>query len=124
MNYGYAAATARRVWFVPNFVVWGLPVWGEVELLMIESVDGSKSIGYNAASLSDTAQQVDYADLTDHRGNQLPDSIPSPRVIVRPRGADAVFVTGSETDSSFKIAHDPDAGGPVTVDLLIVEMGN
>lgn len=64
-----------------------------------------------------------FSDLTDHRGNQLPSTIASPRVIIRPRSSDTAFVISEESETNFKIARDPDASGPVTVDLLVVEMG-
>ncbi|MEW5995225.1 MAG: hypothetical protein AB1744_12660 [Candidatus Zixiibacteriota bacterium] len=124
MSLGYATVTARRAWFVPGFVVWGLPVWAEVELLSIEQVGSDKTIGYNSLTMGETSQQVAFADLTDHRGNQLPTGIASPRVIVRSRGSDAAFVTGAETDSHFTIARDPASDRPVTVDLLIIELGD
>jgi hypothetical protein len=124
MTTGFERVTARRVWFVPSFVVWGLPVWEEVEFLTVEKVGSDESVLYGSLDIGGTAQQVTFSDLTDHRGNQLPSTIASPRVIVRPRSSDTAFVISEESETNFKIARDPDASGPVMVDLLVVEMGD
>lgn len=121
---GLEKVTSRRVWFVPNFVVWGLPVWKEIEFLAVEKVATDKAVFYGSLDIGDTAQQVSFSDLTDHRGNQLPSSIPSPRVLVRSKSQETAFVIGEESDASFKIARDPEASGPVTVDLVVIEMGD
>ena len=121
---GLEKVKSRRVWFIPNFIVWGLPVWGEIEFLAVEQVASDKAVFYGSLDIGDTAQQVAFSDLTDHRGNPLPSTISSPRVLVRLRSQEAVFVVGEESDTTFKIARDPDASGPVTVDLLVVEMGD
>lgn len=120
---GLEKVKSRRVWFVPNFVVWGLPVWAEIEFLAVEKVASDKAVFYGSLDIGDTSQQAAFSDLTDHRGNQLPSTISSPRVFVRLRSQEVVFVVGEESDTTFKIARDPDASGPVTVDLLVVEMG-
>ncbi len=121
---GLEKVKSRRVWFVPNFIVWGLPVWEEVEFLAVEKVDSNKAVLYGSSDIADTAQQVAFSDLTDYRGNQLPSTTSSPRVLIRPRSQEAAFVVGEESDATFKIARDPEVSGPVTVDLLVVEMGN
>lgn len=120
---GLERVKSHRVWFVPNLLVWGLPSWGGLELLILEQVDSELTIGYNSIGIGDTEQAVHFEDLTDHRGNSLPHSLSAPRVIVRSRTAASAFVVATESDTSFKIARDPDADGPVTVDLMVVEMG-
>jgi hypothetical protein len=112
------------MWFVPQFSAWGLSEWSEVEFLVAEEVESTTSILYGTIDIGDAVQQVTFEDLTDHRGNHLPVTIDSPRVIVRPRSVETAFVVGDESDQGFKIARDPDAAGPVTVDLLIIEMGS
>ena len=124
MTTGFERVTARRVWFVPSFVVWGLPVWEEVEFLIVEKVGSDEAVLYGSLDIGSTAQQVAFSDLTDHRGNQLPPAIASPRVIIRPRSSDTAFIISEESESTFKIARNPNASGPVTVDLLVVEMGD
>ncbi len=116
--------TARRAWFVPDFMVWGTAGPGQLEYLALEKVDSNLSIYFGAANLEDGPQVVSFSDLTDHRGNTLPTTIKSPRIFPRSKGTDTVFVVGTESTSNFQIARDPQATGPVTVDLLIVEMGD
>lgn len=113
----------RRMWFVPRLNVWGIAGWGEIDYLVIEHVDDTDSILFGTAGMGDSAQSVMFEELTDFRGNALPATIRNPRVLVRPRGEQTAFVVGDEWNSGFKIARQVDAGGPVTVDLLVIEMG-
>jgi hypothetical protein len=121
---GLEKVKSHRTWFVPNFVVWGPPVWSEIEFLALEIVGSDKNVFYGSADIGDPSQHVAFSELTDHRGNQLPASIASPRVLVRLKSEVSAFVIGDESSSSFKIARDPEASGSVTVDLIVVEMGD
>ena len=124
MSTGFERATAKRTWFVPDFSVWGVPSLGEHEYLALEQIDSTWSVLYGTASIGQSDQEVSFNQLTDHRGNALPNNLESPRVLVRPRNSSAVFVVGQEASDRFKIAHDSDIDGPVTVDLWIVELGD
>ena len=115
---------ARRIWFVPDLVVWGTPSLGEQDYLAVEVVDGVKSIYYGTAPLGQSDQEVLYSELTDHRGNHLPSELSSPRVFIRPKTTTSAFVVGQETSERFMVARDPEADGPVTVDLTVVEYGD
>jgi hypothetical protein len=121
---GLEKVKGHRTWLVPDFVVWGLPVWAEIELLAVEKAGSVSSVFYGAPEIGDPSQQVAFSDLSDHRGNQLPASISSPLVLVRPTSQDTAFVISGETDTTFKIARDPEASGPVTVDLMVLEIGD
>jgi hypothetical protein len=121
---GLAKVTAHRMWFVEDFTVWGLPGLGEVEYLTFESTGASGSVRYGSTDIGASAQVVPFAQLVDHRGNHLPASLESPRVFPRSKERSSVFVIGKESGESFKIGRDPGAAGPVTVDLLVVEMGD
>jgi len=123
MYTGLERVTARRVWFVPEFNIWGTAGWADFDLMVVENVDGVESILFDSISLGETTQEVAFAELTDFRGNSLPDTITNPRIIVRPRSEAGGFVVGEESDLKFKIARDSEAAGPVTVDLLVIEMG-
>lgn len=120
---GLDRAQTRRMWFVPEFEIWGLAEWGTADYLIVERVGAESTIGYGSHSLGGDAQAVAFEDLTDHRGNSLPTTIDAARVIVRPRSSQNVFVVGNESETGFKLARDSAAAGPVTADLLIVEMG-
>ena len=120
---GLERVKSRRVWFVPGFVVWGLSSAGEIAFITTESVGGTTSVLYGETSVGQADQEVLYKDLTDFRGNKLPDEIESPRVMPRSRSEHVTFVAEPETNSSFKIARDPEGPATVTVDLMIMEMG-
>ena len=124
MNIGLETLTARRAWFVPGFMVWGVAGPGELEYLALEQIGSNLSVYFGAATLDDGPQEVSFGDLTDHRGNNLPATIKAPRIFPRSKSTDTVFVIGSESNSSFQIARDQASTGPVPVDLLIVEMGD
>lgn len=115
---------ARRVWFVPEVEVWGLPASTTIEFLTLEQVESNKTVGYTEMGIGESAQLLSFSALIDHRGNSLPPTIQTPRVLVRSRGTESAFVVGQETDSAFKLARDPATSGPVTVDLLVIEMGS
>ncbi len=121
---GLESITAKRTWFVPDFAVWGEPSLGEHEYLSLEQVDSTWSVGYETTSIGQADQEVLFSQLTDHRGNQLPNNIESPRVFVRPRSASSVFVVGRESADRFKIAQGSSETGPTTVDLWVVEFGD
>ena len=121
---GLEQVAAHRIWFVPNFIVWGVPGLDDIELLVVEHTSSGDAVGFSSITVEGASQDVLYADLTDHRGNQLPASVSSPRVIPRTHEAKQAFVVGAESAASFRIARDPDAPGPLTADLLVVEMGD
>lgn len=114
---------ARRAWFVPGLVVYGMPATEASGYLVTQQGVAGRTVYYATADPGDGAQEVAYASLTDHRGNQLPAEINTPRVIVRPRSSAPVYIVREESDREFAIARDPSSSDPVTVDLLILEMG-
>ena len=121
---GLERIIAKRSWFVPDFAVWGEPSLAEHEYVSFELFDSAASVGYGTASIGQADQEVLFNQLTDHRGNQLPDTLEAPRVFVRPRTAAPVFVVGQESADRFKIAQGSSTTGPTTVDLWIVEFGD
>lgn len=116
--------TSRRIWYVPQFQVWGTSGWGELPLVTVEKTENSRTIFVTKIGLADSAQEVRFADLVDHRGNHLPSEIAAPHVIIRPRSQTPTFIVGSESRERFRIGRDQSASGPVQVDLLIIEMGD
>jgi hypothetical protein len=120
---GLEKIKSHRIWFVPDFVVWGMPGLGDVEYLATEVTPGASSVLFARTDIGDTGQRVMFSDLTDHRGNRLPDTISSPRVLPRPRATETAFIVGQEDANSFRVGRDSDGTEPITVDLLIIEMG-
>jgi hypothetical protein len=122
MSSGIYTVPSRRVWFVEGFLVWGLPGLGESEFLVSEAHNGVTSVLFGGATVGGPSQEVLFSQLSDHRGNVLPSAIDNPRIILRPKEPHTAFIVGKESESSFIIARDPTAAGPVTVDMLIVEL--
>ena len=121
---GLEKLKTRRAWLVPDFMVWGLPGLGDIEFLVVENIGSTRSVLFGATDVADAVQEVSYAELTDHRGNNLPETIKAPLVMPRSKTGEAVFVVGQEASNEFKIARTVSADGPVTADLLIMEMGH
>ena len=124
MMNGLSRVLNRRMWFVPDVNVWGLPGSGEIEFLMLEERGSSDNLFFGTTCIGGATQTVRFDQLTDHRGNLLPSTLSAPKVLPRSKDGTPVFVVGKESDRSFKLAHAPDAGTPATADLLIVEMGD
>lgn len=123
MNSTLANIKAKRTWLVHDLVVWGTGTSTALELLLAETPTVSGELYFNTAFLGDSAQSVEFGQLTDHRGNSLPATISQPHIIIRPRSTTAAYTIGRETDHGFRIARDSVSNGPAVVDLLIIEMG-
>lgn len=123
MSTAMAQVTARRVWFVPQFQVWGQSGLGDVNYLLLEQSGSTKQLFFCKQTLGQPAQAVRYDELTDHRGNMLPGQIEGARVIVRNRSNRLAWIVGNETGESFRIARDMSGSEPATVDLFVIEMG-
>lgn len=108
---------------MPNFVVWGDWSLASFLLLYTEMGETSKRVILAKNNLGGLDQTVNFSDLYDFRGNQLPQFITSPKVMVMPKNEVNCFVVGSETDTGFRIAKFSGAEKTGLVDLIIVEMG-
>ena len=114
---------SRRMWVIRDFSVSGLASDAELYYLIAEEVDSSTRLGFGLISAGDSSQGVNFADLTDFKGNSLPSTINSPRIIAVSRSEYNAFIVGNESNSGFKIARDANAPGPIEVDLFVFEMG-
>lgn len=114
----------RRMWVVRDVVVWGTAEDAEMHYLAVETVEGTNRMMFGRSTIGGAAQDILFKELIDHNGNALPDSIESPRVLVRPRSPYQAFLTGEESKIGFRIARDPAAPGPVSVDFFIYETGH
>jgi len=108
---------------VPNFVVWGDWSLASFLLLYTEMGETSKRVVLAKNNLGGLDQVVNFSDLYDFRGNQLPEVIGNPKVIVMPKDEVNCFVVGTETDTGFRIARFSGSERTGLVDLMIVEMG-
>jgi len=123
MNITLDYLRGRRTWVVPNFVVWGDWSLYSFFLFYTEMGASSKRIVFSKSTLGGLDQAVNFSSLFDFRGNQLPTTIKSPKVIVLPKNEVFCFVVGAETDTGFRIAKFSESSYTGLVDLMIVEMG-
>ncbi len=113
----------RRLWFVREYTVWGLADDAELLYLGLEQIDSTGRLMFGKSTIGGAAQNALFGDMVDFRGNRLPTSITSPRVVPRPRSPHAVYMIGEESDTGFRIARDPDSPGPIATDLFVFELG-
>jgi len=113
----------RRVWFIREYTVWGLADDTDLLYLGLENVDSTGRLMFGITPIGGEVQNISFGDLVDFRGNHLPSSIHSPRVIPRSRSAHSAYLVGDESDTGFRIARDPEASGPIVTDLLVFELG-
>jgi len=113
----------RRTWVVPNFVVWGDWSLASFLLLYTEMGETSKRVMLARNNLGGLDQSVAFETLCDFRGNQLPQIIDHPKVMVMPKNEVNCFVVGTETETGFRIARFSGSEKTGLVDLMIVEMG-
>ena len=123
MNITLDYLRGRRIWVVPNFVVWG--DWSLYSfLLLYTEVEGTtKRVVFGKSTLGGLDQTVEFSNLYDFRGNQLPSTIKDPKVLVLPKNEVSCFVVGSETTTGFRIGKLAESSGTGLVDLMVVEMG-
>jgi hypothetical protein len=123
MNITLDYLRGRRIWVVPNFVVWG--DWSLYSFLLFYTEIGatSKRVVFSKSTLGGLDQTVNFSSLYDFRGNQLPTTIANPKVIILPKNEILCLVVGAETDTGFRIAKLSESSGTGLVDLMIVEIG-
>lgn len=123
MNSTLAYLRGRRAWLVENYNVYGSDAELEIYSAICESINATEQIGFKRLGLGGWRQEVYFSDLTDNKGNSLPDQIKQPAVVVMPRssaGAHIKYVLGQ---AGFVIARSSDESATTTVDLLIFETG-
>ncbi len=123
MNSTLAYVQGRRTWFVENLIVWGTDSDAEFLLAIAETAGSDTRVGFLRVSLGGQRQAVSFSSLTDSRGNQLPDQIKKPSVILIPRDRRGAFLKSILGETGFVIAKTEAEGSSAAVDLLIVETG-
>lgn len=118
---GMSINNVKRIWRVPTLSVYGLASTTELEFLAVEEVAGSSEIFFGRAPIGATEQKVNYSDLIDSNGNQLPATINDAAVIVQSREEYDAFLIGNPSSTSFRIARSSSAAGPVETGLILIE---
>lgn len=121
MNVTLDYLTGNRKWFVRDFVVWGDTGTFDAAIIATE-VLGETNVVFLRELVGGSAQVIEYTDLTDHRGNQLPETISNPTVIIVPKNQAAAHVVGIPGTDSFQIAKSSTSAVNPVVDLIIMEM--
>jgi hypothetical protein len=122
MNITLDYLRGRRVWLVKNICVWG--EYSAVDLLFVhtEIMESSKRIIFDRIGLGGKNQEVNFNTLYDYKGNQLPQEIESPKVLVLHK-SDVFCMVIEESKAGFKIAKGNNSSENGLVDLLIFELG-
>lgn len=113
----------RRLWVVRSLQIFGTADEARFLYLGIEYVDTTNRVMFGTTGIGGAVQDVRFSDLIDFRGNNLPATIKSPKVLVRFRSPYVAYLIGEESDSGFRMARDNSSPGPICVDLFIYEMG-
>lgn len=113
----------HRIWFIREYNVWGLADDAELLYLGLENVDSTGRLMFGFTSVGGAAQNILFGEMIDFRGNRLPASMNSPKVIARSRSPHAVYLIGDESNTGFRVARDPGAPGPLAADFFVFELG-
>jgi len=123
MNPTLSYLLGKRMWLVRGINVWGNIDYFDYETLITEVDGSSKRILFGTFGIGANMQVINYADLTDFRGNNLPTTIANPVVVPLGKDQNNVVVQGGETDKFFSLAKANDINITAEVDLLIIELG-
>ncbi len=122
MNVTFDYLTGNRKWLIRDHVVWGDSGTFDLAMLATEQGVSEKRLILIRELCGEQAQVVEFADLTDHRGNSLPESIASAEIIIIAKNEMAAHVVGSVGETSFRLAKSSGSAQDAIVDLLIMEM--
>jgi hypothetical protein len=124
MNLTLDYLKSNRKWLVPNLLVWGNADTIQPQFLLTED-STSKRVIFADGVIGGSDQTVNYSDLIDSRGNQLPDEIINPVILIIPRNSSHCYLVGRPSYSGFKIARSETYTASYQnglVDLLIMEV--
>jgi len=113
---------SNRKWLIRDFRVWGDNGAVDADMLVSETDSPSSRVVYMREFAGGLTQIVNFADLIDHRGNNLPTSIANAAVIPIPKNPVSSFVCGVIAPGSFRIAKDRSESDEAVADLLIMEL--
>lgn len=108
---------------VNNFSVFGEYSAVTPVLVWSEMGTGSHRIIFAREILGGFEQSVNFSQLYDFKGNQLPPTISSPKVIILQKNEVQCLIVGQESQTGFKIAKLAQTQQNGIVDVVIVENG-
>lgn len=128
MNITLDYLRGRRVWIVNNLSVFGEYSSASPLLLWSEMGSSSHRIIFARETVGGFEQAVNFSQLSDFRGNLLPQVIANPKVVILQKNEVECVIVGQESSTGFKIAKlerpflglegSPQSG---VVDLIIIE---
>ena len=113
----------HRIWMIRDFLVWGSLSAHEFSFLVTLADQAQKRIMFLTVPLGGELQKVNFADLTDFRGNNLPENLVNPKVIPLQKTTMGVVVVGQEDSETFSIAKISQSEPGGLCDLIVMEMG-
>ncbi|MEE9553981.1 MAG: hypothetical protein V3W18_06750 [candidate division Zixibacteria bacterium] len=122
MNITLDYLKSNRKWLVRDFRVWGDGGAVESDMIATEADSSNSRIVYLREFAGGVEQVVNFSDLVDHRGNNLPASIANAEIVLIPKNEVNAYIRGTVGPSSFRIARDRNEPADSKVDLLILEM--
>ena len=123
MNSTLAYLRGRRAWAVGNLSVWGADDELEIYGAIVETFNGEQRVGFKRIGLGGWRQEIQFSDLIDRRGNNLPQEIKQPVIVVLPRSAQGAHIKTVLGGAGFVIARSNDQSATTSVDLLVFETG-
>ncbi len=113
----------HRLWLIRDFVVWGQMSAHEFSFLITTLDQSNKRIMFLSVPLGGDLQKVNFSDLMDFRGNNLPENLSNPKVVPLPKTDVGTVVVGREDAGSFSIAKTSQSDANGICDLLVMEVG-
>lgn len=121
MNTTFDYLTSNRKWLIRDYTVWGNSSSFDSAIIATEDSANDRVV-FMRELIGGNPQMVEFADLTDHRGNKLPSAISNAEVVIVPKGETGAFVVGQVGASSFRLAKAGISMPDTIVDLIIMEM--
>ena len=121
MNTTFDYLTSNRKWLIRDFTVWGNSASYDASLVATEDAATDRVV-FMRELIGGQPQIVEFADLVDHRGNKLPNTLVNAEILIIPKGEISAFVVGQVGSNSFRLAKLGISSPDATVDLIIMEM--
>jgi len=122
MNITMDYLRSNRKWLVRDYTVWGDNGNYQADMVLTEENAPNDRVIFHHQYSGGIPQIVNFADLTDHRGNQIPTMIKNAHIILIAKSPIQSFILGPVGSTSFHIAKPSTQSGDSIVDILIMEM--
>ena len=121
MNTTLTHLNSRRAWLIRDINIWGSLHAESLDAIATEVDDTQTRVVFIEFTIGGTPQDISFANLIDHRGNQLPSAIDSPVIIPIAKNAISAAIIGQPSPTSFRIAKTASVPDDAIIDLWIIE---